>query len=315
MLCPFLAAFLALATRISAATIQQVDNNNLARIDDSLPKLTWLDAIDRRFTTTTQLQGPPLDVNVYFLNIVEAMATYALLNFTADVTPVIVGSPDVMIVPRGLTPGGTIEARFLVWGLYAGVRGFILYEIFDTVELTLKWDGDVVGYIKILKPNARSTIGASNDTSGPMLHLTSIPSTPARMNETDVIDASLQIPENPAISHLSVQFTGFGRPLTRDEVIIAILRTILFMAPNDSDHTVQPLQVSAPAPYDANLRIRPLHPPSAPSAEPFTYAMAMRGLLAITKTALRHGRWSEASFNVLVNGMAIGQGAILKGRR
>lgn len=314
MLRILLAAFLALATNTSAATIPLVNTINLAGLDAALLNITLLDAIDRRFTTATQLQGPPLDVDTFLLSVIEAMATYALSDFTADVTPVMVGNPNVMIVPRGLTPGGTIEARFLVWGLYAGVRGLILYKIFDTVELTLKWAGDVVGYIKIMKSNAPS-LGASNNDSALTLQSSRSPSTPASMNETNVIGTAMQIPNKPAIHDLKVQFTGFGQPLGRDEVIIAILKTLLTIAPKDSDQTVQPLQISGPAPYNATLRIWPLHPSSPPNAEPFTYAMVLRTLLVIPRTALRRGTWSEASFNVVVNGVANGRGAMIKGRR
>lgn len=306
-----LATFLALAIKTLTATISLINTINLAGIDYPLLNVTSLDAIDRRFTTTTQLQGPALDVDAFLLSVIEAMATYALSNFTADVTPVMVGSPDVMIVPRGLTPGGTIEARFLVWGLYAGVRGLIFCKIFDTVELTLKWAGDVVGYIKIMKPNAQS-LGASNDTSAPTLHSSRSPTT--SMNETDVI-ASLRLPDRKAIHDLEVRFTSFGQPLGRDEVIITILRTLLTVAPKDSNQLVQPLQVSGPAPYEATVRIRPLHPSSPPYAEPFTYVMVLQTLLDISQKALRHGTWSEASFNVVVNGVANGRGAIIKGRR
>lgn len=310
MIWVFLAAFLALATRILAATVPTVNVIDIAGLAKPLLNVTSLDAIDRRFTTTTQIQGPALNVDAFLLNVVEAMATYAMLNFTADAKPVKVGSPDVTIVSRGPKPGDTVAARFLVWGLYAGIRGLILYDILKTVEFTLKWDGNVVGYIKIRKPNAQSS-GAVDDTGVLTPQYSSSPSTPALIDETNMIAKSLQIPDNSP--SLSVHFTGFGQPLTRDGVIITILKTLLSIAARDSEQTVEPFQLSGPAPYDATLRIRPLRPRPSPSAKAFTYAMVSRSLLDITQQALQRGRWSEAYFDVVVDGVANGRGAFVKG--
>jgi hypothetical protein len=310
MIWVFLAAFLALPTNALAATVPTVNTIDIAGLAKPLLNVSSLDAIDRRFTTTTQIQGPALNVDAFLLNVVEAMATYAMLNFTADVKPVKVGSPDVTIVSRGPKPGETVEARFLVWGLYAGIRGLILYDILKTVEFTLKWDGNVVGYIKIRKPNAQPS-GSVDDTTVLTPQYSTSPSTPALVDETNMIDKSLQMPDNSA--SLSVQFTGFGQPLARDGVIITILKALLSIAPKDSEQTVQPFHVSGPAPYDATLRIRPLRPRPSPSAKAFTYAMVSRSLLDITQQALQCGTWSEAYFDVVVDGVANGRGAFVKG--
>lgn len=86
----------------------------------------------------------------------DCLATYSLLNFSGSIELLMhlnTRFPDSIIIPRTATGEGVIEYRSLLWGLYSGVSGMIFYDI---------WDNEVVGYIKIIKPDAQSTVAASN---------------------------------------------------------------------------------------------------------------------------------------------------------
>lgn len=310
----------ALATESLAATIPPTDNISLPRIDNLLVNATALNAIDPRFTTTTQRQGPNLDVDAFLFSVVNAMATFALLNFneaTIARTPTGVGSPGVVIEPRAAQRGGTIENRFLVWGLYAGVRGLIFFEIFQEVELTLNWDGIAVGYLKIMKSRTPLTLPASGNTSTLALPYVEQEDSPSpHVTARDIgVTGDLAFPNLPEATRPEVHFTKSGKPLRVDGVIITILRFLLNIAPFDKDAPLRPIQVSGPSPYEVTILMGPNRPAQGRAIQPFTYAMAALSLLSVPQRALARGVWREARFDVMLGDVAVGKGAVVLGRR
>jgi len=312
-------ALLALAALTSAATTPPADTISLAGIDMPILNATSPRAIDPRFTVTRQYQLPDLDVDQCLLNVIDCLATYAVLNFTdsTEVLPhVNPRYPGVTIVPRATTAGGRIESRFLVWGLYTGIRGMVFHDIYQTVEFTLKRDNEVVGYIKIMKPETQSSLPVSNSTNGltlPPGGELSLRSRPISRNDEYLVNTS-DTPDNPDFHHLSVDFTGFGQPLQKNDIYMAILKTLVYIAPFDRNQRLQNFGVAAPAPFDATLRIVQYRPPPPASAQTFSYIWAARSLVAVPQILMQLGRWTEASFEVVVDGVPVGKGAIVKGR-
>lgn len=58
------------------------------------------------------------------------------------------GYTDVTILSHATRPGGKVEVRFAMWGLYNGVK-HMAERIFTSVKIHLAWRSEVVGYIYI----------------------------------------------------------------------------------------------------------------------------------------------------------------------
>ena len=322
---PFIATpvILAVATRALAATIPPLNTIHLAGISSPLLNGTSLEAIDPRFSVVSQLQDEPLNGDVFLQNVVEAMGHWANCMFDEGVyiqpsRHPLPGYPGVTVSASGAPDGPNrnhIMPRFLLWGLYEGVRGMIFYETFKAVEVTLKWEGEVVGSIKIRKSDAPPpTPGASSGVSIltlPSEEESDPPPTPGLTNTTNANHTSFETPDNHP---LSVRFTHSGPALTRVEVILTILATFLRIAPEESDSPVRQFSFPAPAPYSAVLEMGPMSPAPPASVETFTYGIAYWSLGSIPLHSMRQRMWGEVEFIVLYNDEAIGRGQLVKGR-
>ena len=184
--------------------------------------------------------------------------------------------------------GPDIEARFLIWGLYAGVKPMITFGNYNPVEITLKWDGQVVGYIDILPWTTPRSLGMNHVPSLSILPL-------------ETPDGSRSQPD--------IHFTSYGAPMARSTVVLTILNTLVTLAPNNEWGLVQAFQVSAPPPFEANLKLQPLSPQPS-GAEPFEYIYIFHGLQIIVYDGLFHGQWRACKFDFLIDDVVVCKGSM-----
>ena len=121
--------------------------------------------IDPRFQVTVRYLEPILNVNAYLLNCLGVFGDITLDDAEAQIIPRTYPEyvvPGVSIATFATKPGETIEARFVVWGLYAASSQAMMDGIFQSTEYTLKWEGVVVGYLDITRPEARLSFPGSS---------------------------------------------------------------------------------------------------------------------------------------------------------
>ena len=310
---------LGLAILSSAATVPPMGSINLS--DDGIPVLnaSQLGAIDPRFTMTHRYNGQALNEDHCLMNIVYLLSELSVLDFTSSIDPTVgMGAkyPDVVTVLDARAPRRTIETRLFIWGLYAAATLMIAQNIFQTAEFTLKWDGTAVGTITLMKATSTSSGVGSNATD--VLAQESqvpdiIPITMGTSTNDSYSVATTNTTDNLGIEGLSVAFTGFRNPLPRQDVYMTVMKSLLYIAEKSDTDELLPFQIVAPRPYNAILRMTQYRP-TQPTGETFTYGWASQALPAIPQTLLQHG-WREASFEVLVDGVPVGKGALVKGTR
>ena len=127
------------------------------------------EVIDPRFQITTRYLETMLDVDAYLMNCLGVFGDITLDDAQARIIPRTYSEyvvPGVSIATFPKRTGGTIEARFVVWGLYRASSQAMMNDFYQSAEYTLKWDGVVVGYLDITRPEARLSLpGSSTNAS------------------------------------------------------------------------------------------------------------------------------------------------------
>ena len=125
--------------------------------------------IDPRFQITTRYLETMIDVDAYLMNCVGVFGDITLDDAEARIIPrlypeYVVPGASIATFPK--RTGGTIEARFVVWGLYKASSQAMMNDYYQSAEYTLKWEGVVVGYLDITRPEARLSLpGSSTNAS------------------------------------------------------------------------------------------------------------------------------------------------------
>ena len=154
---------------------------------------------------------------------------------------------------------------------------------YEPMEITLNWDGQVVGYIDIIGEPPRPG----------MSHVSSLSTLPfdasGGQSTTSNSNANITLPAPLSRSQPDLRFTSYDAPMARSTVVLIILKTLVTLAPNDEWDLVQAFQVSAPPSFEATLKLQPLsNPPSG--AQPFEWIYVFHILQLIARNGLLHGQ-------------------------
>ena len=91
------------------------------------------------------------------------MGIVATQNFERKLSPRKYSTPGYREVE--VTVSGSIEARFLLWGIYIAVAEMVKIVRFNDIELELNWAGRVVGRVKVaLRPSSSAGLAQTNAT-------------------------------------------------------------------------------------------------------------------------------------------------------
>lgn len=303
----------------SAVTIPLAQTINSSPIDPMLTNITTVGAhIDSRFSITTTFLDTAIDENDCLMNVIIAMASLSAKIFTRPIEPPTYRDdrhPSVIILARSPPGGGLIEVRFLLWGLYLGIRSMLQEKDWRIAEFTLSWEGAIVGYLSFGQFGAQHSLQESNNSSYSTDFLTQKKSTES--SNTSAISGHIntitQIASpNPAF-YIEVDPTSFGASLPKINIFMAVLECLVYLAPRESDEVLLAFGV-IPSPYDVALRLRPIFRTEEPF---FDYGIAALGLPTIPSKLIseRHQQWTEVAFNYKVNDVLVGKGDIVRARR
>ena len=166
MFTTLLQSFIFLLGSSTAANVPSLSlTGNHSPLNASLPNDHL---IDPRFRVTTRYLEPLLTEDALLMNCIGVFGDITLDDATAHIIPrrypeFVV--PGVSIATYATMTGGTIEARFVVWGLYTASLQAMITNTYQAAEYTLRWEGVVVGYLGITKPEARLGLPGSNSAN------------------------------------------------------------------------------------------------------------------------------------------------------
>ena len=228
--------------------------------------------------------------------------------------------PNVEIANHSPRTGGTIEARFLVWGLYLGVKDMIVTDRFKNVQFVLRWEGQIVGIITIRnQAGPRSLLSGTNSTTDMERRSSSSSSNQLHnLSASESLDGTsfnLSIPNTLSTPNtlVTVRTEFLDELLPKTSIIMALMEGILAVASQlPRARVLDPVHAEPAFPYDATLEVLPVL--TRHGEEYLTFgivALAIRQIPAAL--LLQKGEWVEVEFRILVEGTLVARGDLLQG--
>ena len=300
---------LGLATIIAAAVVPLINQTTFLYHAAKAPKLG---AIDPRFTADYQPAQRRLSATSCLMNAVNAMMNLALENFTEPITvrnyvdPAYPEVEIIPIVPRGLR----IEARYLLWAVWEGIRWMMSRRSFQQLVVVAYWDGVRICSIWITGTLRHLSIAGSNGTLG----------FSARSEKMFIRNATVDSKQglsmmdlrNPLSDrHLTVSVTLVGEMLGITEVFITIYAALEYMAHFPSTEEVVRFQVW---PDGEETTIGILEHTDAPTVRPpfLEYQWAILSIGQLPGYMLQQRRFTEVIIEIAVDGVPLGEGFLSK---
>ena len=314
--------FACLCTAVNAlATIPPSQTLSTTFTNAQLLNTTLLGTdIDTHFGIVANYAETNIPVTPCLMNIVELLANYAELDWLGRVRQrhgvVLPSYPQVEFAVIPSAPATSVEVRFVVWGLWVGIRDIVSQNRFVEVEFELYWEEQVVAYIYITRPMDLGP-SSSNETLGTDGPLTLSPPS----NGT----ASVTLDDPNSTTNLSDTLTDerfswsprFGydaKTLTIFEVFLTVIAGLKNAAPMAALDKVTSAYASAAVNVDANLQIF-LHKRRTPRPRPpyLQYIHVIKALRLVPGYMLAEGRFAELIFVMQVNNLPVGEGYLASG--
>lgn len=316
MLVVVLPTILSFTVTIIAVAVVPLSNgsSNQTGFLYNVTNASTLGAIDPRFTTDYRQGQDRLSASSCLMNAVNAMMALALENFTEPVVPrnyMDADYPEVMIVPIALAQGQRIEARYLLWGIWEGIRWMVNHQSFRDLVIGVYWDGLLICNIWIRGARSQLSVTGGNVT----LSLTARSERMSIHNSTVESTQGLSMMEvrNPLNDHhVTVAVTQVGETLGITEVFVTIFAALEYLAHFPGTDEVIRFQIS---PDDEDTTIGVLEHTRAPALGPpfLEYQWVTLSLGQIPAYMLQQRRFTEAVIEIAVDGVPLGEGFLHTG--
>ena len=276
--------------------------------------------IDSRFTIQAVYQTQPLVEDDCLAAAVEILGLWGSDPLTMQEPDSIFSDdrfPRVRIESQSFSSSGATEARFLVWGLYLGLKDMISSRSFESVKFALRWESRVFAQISILPRQVQrqpSLPGEMSENSTNTLQARSSFS-PFNLPASEAIGRTsfnFSVPPTPSnpLNQMTVAITPLDRPLPKYSFIMAILEGILAggsLTPRARLSDSVRAQVGSP--FNSKLLLVPL---SGASGLPcMTYGTLASALRQVPAGVLQQQQaWVESSIKISLNGIWVAQGVI-----
>ena len=294
----------------SAASVVPLSNG--VHLTYSLYNITnapRLGAIDPRFTTDFQQGRTRLSATSYLMSAANAMMELALENFTEPIRPrnlVDPGFPEFTVIPVAPGLGQRIEARYLLWGVWEGIRWMINHQSFRDLVIGAYWDGVPVCRIWITDSYRELSIVGSNGT----LDLTARSEMVSNHNVTEESARSLSIMDviNPlGDQHLTVTVVHVGASLTITDVFITIFAALEYMAHFASTDEVADFRIVRDSTHTTlGILGHEVRPPF------LDYQWVILSVGQIAGYMLHMRRFTDVDIEIAVDGVLLGEGFLSK---
>lgn len=178
---------------------------------------------DARFTVTTSFDPKLLPPIPALVNILDCIAIIAYTDYNGFIPPstwTAPGYPQVQIVTED-----RIAARYILFGILTGIGYMVKWNRFQDVILTLKWEGDPVGTIRIESSPHHLQISSRNNSSSPTGRIAAVPAPSELAYDTGSLKEDIQIDVTPLLG---------SSPLSRNNVFLLSYSALIHLAPFDA---------------------------------------------------------------------------------
>ena len=260
--------------------------------------------IDPRFGIVANYAETNIPITPLLMNIVELLANYAELGWLSNVRVrqgvVLPSYPQIEFAVIPSAPASSVEVRFVIWGIWVGIRDMVSRNIFREVEFDLYWDESVVAHIYFTKPMDLGS-SSSHETLGTAGPLTLLPTSNGTVSVLlDSSNSTTNLSETLDDDRFSWEptFPPHAKTLTIFEVFLTVIAGLKNAAPHPASDKVPGAFASAAVNVDASLSIF-IHKRTTPRPRPpyFQYIHVIKALKLIPAYMLAQGRFAELYFD------------------
>ena len=322
MCSPFAVILLLLPSFGFARPAQPISSLHLTPANLDTSNAIGPEPIDSRFEMLPVFQQIPLDEDQSLVIVVQLLGNIGVTGFLEHLP----GHnqywddrlPNVLIKWRTPQPGTAIQAQFLIWGYYLGIKFMIENTRFRNANFILRWEGQVVCIASIVKKvPPRSLLSGANSTDF-MQQRPSNPSNPSTVSASEHLNGTAFTLAMPATlsgqnSEAQLKITDWSGPLPKNNIILAVLDGILAMASRDATARIEDqISVQSPSPSAAILQIASRQ--MAPGQPALTFGMVSFLLKQVPGLLLLQKReWVGFRFLIRVDGVLVARGGLVQG--
>lgn len=282
-------------------------------LSNSSSSLNLGNADDPRFSVTPDYGENDLPVTPFLMNAVELLARYAEMDYEGRAPQrhgvVLPDYPQVEIAILPAAPTNSIQVRLVVWGLYDAVCKMADMNIFKENEITLRWEGHLIGHIYFTTP-LDTPYHAYNQSINAVL-----PTTGGTIDTLQRLNMSTS-PSNANTGRFDWLpiFKPSAKNVSPKDVFMIVLGALRSIAESPmTEKVAAAFSIGSPA-VNANMQFY-LHGRRSPRTRPpfFQYAHVLELLRRIPTWMLQQRRFAEAYFQITVNGIPVGEAVLGKG--
>ena len=276
--------------------------------------------IDPNFGIVANYAETKIPITPCLMNIVELLANYAALDWMSSVRVrqgvVLPSYPQIEFAVIPKDPASSVEVRFVIWGIWVGIRDMINRNKFFEAEFELYWEEKVVAYMYFTKPEDPGP-SSNNMTLGT--------DEPLTLSPTSDGTASVMLNSSNSTTNLSdtLNDDGFSwaplfpptaKTLSIFEVFLTVIAGLKNAAPHPALDKIPGAYASAAVNVDASLQIF-LHKRTSPRPRPpyLQYIHVIEALKLVPAYMKAQGRFAELYFLMQVNNVAVGDGYLRSG--
>ena len=276
--------------------------------------------IDPNFGIVANYAETKIPITPCLMNIVELLANYAELDWWSSVRVrqgiVLPSYPQIEFAVIPNAPANSVEVRFVIWGIWVGIRDMINRNKFVEVEFDLYWEEEVVAHMYFTKPEDPGP-SSSNETLGTDGPLTLSPTSNGTVSEMlDSSNSTTNLSDTPNEDGFSWNplFPRTAKTLTIFEVFLTVIAGLKNAAPHPALDKIPGAYASAAVNVDACVQIY-IHKRTNPRPRPpyFQYIHVIEALKLVPAYMLAQGRFAELFFLIQVNDIAVGDGYLRSG--
>lgn len=276
--------------------------------------------IDPNFGIIANYAETNIPITPCLMNIVELLGNYAELDWLSSVRVrqgvVLPSYPQIEFAVIPNAPASSVEVRFVIWGIWVGIRDMVSRNIFCEAEFELYWEEKVVAFIYITKPidlgpsSSNETLG----TDGPLMLSPTSNGTASVMLDSSNSTTDLSNTPNEGGFSWSPLYPRSAKTLTIFEVFLTVIAGIKNAAPHPALDKIPGPYASAAVNVDASLQIY-LYKRRSPRPRPpfFQYIHVIEALKLVPAYMLAQGRFAELYFQMQVNDIPVGDGYLISG--
>ena len=291
-----------------AATVVPLSNSSFDDVTDA----PGVEFIDPRFSATYWYGQDRLSATSCLMNAANAMMELALENFTGPIdlrNYVDPNYPEVMVTSMAAGRRQTIEARYVLWGVWEGIRWMINHQSFRDLVIGAYWDDTLMCNIWIRAGRRQLSLAGRNGT----LDLIARSERKSIHNTTVAAQGLTEMHvKNPLNDqHLTITVTRTGEMLGITESFIAVFAALEYMAHFPSAEKLHRFQLS---PDNEGTKIGIQDHIVAPTVGPplFDYQSAILSVAQIPAYMLQQRRFTEVIIEIAVDGVSVGEGFLSK---